>query len=61
MKKAFITILAFIITTAASWACICLLVQLAAACFEYSLSLTQATGIWIIIILLRLIFIGGKK
>lgn len=61
MRKAFITILAFIITTAASWGLICLLSQLAFSCFGYDLTLTQATGVWIIIILLRLVFIGGKK
>ena len=61
MKKAFITILTFIIATAASWAIICLLSQLAASCFEYNLTLTQATGVWIIIMLLRLVFMGGKK
>ena len=47
-----------------SWGCVVLLVQLAAKCFGLDCTMIQATGVWIVMILLRITFNfnkGSKK
>lgn len=63
MKEIFTKFLAFVMLTGISWGCMALIVQLIAECFDKSCTLKQATGIWLIIILLRVTFNfnGGKK
>lgn len=49
-------LLLFLVLLAASWALTCLLVFLICALFGITFSLAIATGIWLLIFLLRAVF-----
>lgn len=56
MRKGLIVVLAMIIGYAISWAVIVGIIKLITMCFSIGFSLPVATGIWLILCLLKLIF-----
>lgn len=63
MKKSLIKILALLLMVGGSWLAICGLIKLITLCFGWVFTWKIATGIWLIMILLRVTFNfnGGKK
>lgn len=63
MKKSLIKILALLSMVGGSWLAICGLIKLITLCFGWVFTWKIATGIWLIMILLRVTFNfnGGKK
>ena len=58
---ALVTITIFVFTYGLSWIVTCGIVKLITMCFGWTFSWSIATGIWLIICILRLIFIITAK
>ena len=56
MRKLLFVVLAMIIAHAMSWAVIVGIIKLITMCFSIGFSLPVATGIWLILYLLNLVF-----
>lgn len=61
MYKFLVGLIATAILSAVSWAICARIVFLICLCFSLEFNLSIATGIWLIIILIRLFFSSGKK
>jgi hypothetical protein len=56
MRKGLVIIIALIVGYAISWAVIVGIIKLITMCFSIGFSLPVATGIWLILCLLKLVF-----
>ena len=56
MAKAIGKFMGFLSTVVVSWGLNCLMLWLLSECFNFSISLKQATGIWLAVIFIRMSF-----
>lgn len=61
MKKLIIGIILFIGLTAISWAIVCGMVYLISLCFGFTYSWAIATGVWLVMILIKSLLPSKKE
>ena len=61
MKKGFLITLIVILLFVLSWAITCGIIKLITLCFGWKFSIAIATGIWLILFLLKGLFKGNKE
>ena len=61
MRKGLIVVLAMIIGYAISWVIIIGIIKLITMCFSIGFSLPVATGVWLILCLLKLVFYKSER
>lgn len=61
MKKGFLITLIVIAVFVLSWAITCGIIKLITLCFGWNFSIAIATGIWLILFLLKGLFRGNKE
>ena len=54
-------IIAVIVAMAISWGIVVGIIKLITLCFGWEFSLLGATGIWLIMVLIKMVFGGSKK
>lgn len=61
MKKISFKFILFILLTAISWAITCGMVYLISLCFGFAYNLSVATGIWLVLIIIKSIIPDRKR
>ena len=61
MSRTLVVVLALVIGYAISWAIIVGIIKLITICFSIEFSLPVATGIWLILCLLKLVFYKSER
>ena len=56
MLEIIVVVLIYLVLCAASWAIVVGLLKLIGLCFGFSVSLAMATGIWLVLLLVKLVF-----
>ena len=56
MLKIIVVVLIYLVLCAGSWAIVVGLLKLIGLCFGFSVSLAVATGIWLVLFLIKLVF-----
>ncbi len=56
MLEIIVVILIYLVLCAGSWAIVVVLLKLIGLCFGFSVSLAMATGIWLVLLLVKLVF-----
>ncbi len=61
MLEIIVVVLIYLVLCAASWAIVVGLLKLIGLCFGFSVSLAVATGIWLVLFLIKLVFGKVRK
>lgn len=61
MLEIIVVVLIYLVLCAASWATVVGLLKLIGLCFGFSVSLAMATGIWLVLFLIKLVFGKVRK
>ena len=61
MLEIIVVVLIYLVLCAGSWAIIVGLLKLIGLCFGFSISLAVATGIWLVLFLIKLVFGKVRK
>ena len=61
MLEIIVVVLIYLVLCAASWAIVVGLLNLIGLCFGFSVSLAMATGIWLVLFLIKLVFGKVRK
>lgn len=61
MLEIIVVVLIYLVLCAASWAIVVGFLKLLGLCFGFSVSLAAATGIWLVLFLIKLVFGKVRK